>query len=62
MPLGLDDFRAISNGKYNAGQIDFETNRHGEVTGLKKVNNHVWKTSKNNVELSPERILDGVLV
>ena len=55
MPLGLDDFRAISNGKYNAGQIDFETNRHGEVTGLRKVNNHVHMTGKNIVAIDPKR-------
>ena len=23
-----------------------------------KINNHVWQKSKNNVELSPERILE----
>ncbi|MBQ9727240.1 MAG: hypothetical protein IJV65_07030, partial [Kiritimatiellae bacterium] len=44
-----------SNGKYNAGQIDFETNRHGEVTGLRKVNNHVHMTGKNIVAIDPKR-------
>ncbi len=39
--ITLDQFRAISNGSYNAGQIDFATNDNGEVTGLKKVNHHV---------------------
>ena len=52
MPLSLNDFRAISNGKYNAGQIDFKTNRHGEVAGLKKVNNHVHMTGKTAVVMS----------
>lgn len=55
MPLSLNDFRVISNGKYNAGQIDFKTNRHGEVTGLKKVNNHVHMTGKNIVAIDPNR-------
>lgn len=55
MPITLNDFRAISNGKYNAGQIDFETNRHGEVTGLRKVNNHVHMTGKNIVAIDPKR-------
>ena len=39
--ITLAQFRAISSGSYNAGQIDFETNDNGEVTGLKKVNHHV---------------------
>ena len=55
MPITLNDFRAISNGTYNAGQIDFETNRHGEVTGLRKVNNHVHMTGKNIVAIDPKR-------
>ncbi|MBR3085877.1 MAG: hypothetical protein IKH04_05670, partial [Kiritimatiellae bacterium] len=58
MPLSLNDFREISNGKYNAGQIDFETNRHGEVTGLKKVNNHVHMTGKNIVAIDPKRAVE----
>lgn len=32
MAISLNDFRAVSNGEYNAGQIDFTTNRNGEVT------------------------------
>ena len=58
MPINLDDFRAIANGKYNAGQIDFETNRQGEVTGLKKVNNHVHMTGKNIVAIDPKRAVE----
>ena len=44
MPLPnitLNDFLTLSNGTYNAGQIDFKTNKKGEVTGLTKVNNFV---------------------
>ena len=36
MAITLNDFRTLSNGEYNAGQIDFTTNDNGEVTGLKK--------------------------
>ena len=42
MPLpniALAQFNAISNGDYNAGQIDFATGRNGE-TELVKINNH----------------------
>ena len=55
--ISLAQFNAISNGGYNAGQIDFGTGRNGE-TELVKVNNHVFKKSLNNVVLSPERILE----
>ena len=60
MPLPnitLAQFNAISNGDYNAGQIDFATGRNGE-TELVKVNNHVVKKSQNQTVLSPERILE----
>ena len=49
-------FNKIASGDYNAGQIDFRTKDDGS-TELVKVNNHVWKTSKNQTILSPERIL-----
>ncbi len=51
--ITLAQFNRIASGSYNAGQIDFKTNANGS-TDLVKINNHVWKTSKNNVELSPE--------
>ena len=59
--VSLAQLNRIATGNYNAGQVDFKTKTNG-TSELVKVNNHVWKTSKNNVELSPERILDGVLV
>ena len=55
MPITLNDFLAVSNGTYNAGQIDFKTNKKGEVTGLKKVNNHVTLSSRNAVAIDPKR-------
>ena len=55
--ISLAQFNKIASGDYNAGQIDFKTNARGE-TELVKINNHVWKESKNNVVLSPERILE----
>ena len=55
--ISLAQFNKIASGDYNAGQIDFKTNDRGE-TELVKINNHVWRTSKNNVILSPERILE----
>ena len=60
MPLpdiSLAQFNRIATGDYNAGQIDFKTKDDGS-TELVKINNHVWRTSQNNVELSPERILE----
>ena len=60
MPLpdiSLAQFNRIATGDYNAGQIDFKTKDDG-TTELVKINNHVWQKSKNNVELSPERILE----
>ena len=55
MPITLEDFRALSNGTYNAGQIDFQTDRRGQVTGLRKVNNFVHRSGKNKVEIDPRR-------
>ena len=55
--ISLAQFNKIATGDYNAGQIDFRTKDDGS-TELIKVNNHVWKTSKNDVILSPERILE----
>ncbi len=56
--IDLRDFNAIASGSYNAGQIDIKTGRNGQAE-LVKVNNYVWKTSKNDVRLSPERVLEG---
>ena len=55
MAITLNDFRTLSNGEYNAGQIDFTTNSNGEVTGLKKVNHHVTFKSLNGVEIDAKR-------
>ena len=55
--ISLAQFNRIATGDYNAGQIDFKTKEDGS-TELVKVNNHVWRTSKNDVVLSPERILE----
>ena len=55
--ISLAQFNRIASGDYNAGQIDFRTDDNG-MAELVKVNNHVWTTSKNNVELAPERILE----
>ena len=55
MAITLNDFRTLSNGEYNAGQIDFTTNDNGEVTGLKKVNHHVTFKSLNGVEIDAKR-------
>ena len=60
MPLpdiSLAQFNRIATGDYNAGQIDFKTKDDGTAE-LVKINNHVWRKSLNNVELSPERILE----
>ena len=56
LEISLAQFNKIATGDYNAGQIDIKTKNDGTAE-LVKINNHVWKTSKNNVELSPERIL-----
>ncbi len=55
--ISLAQFNKIATGDYNAGQIDFRTKDDGS-TELVKVNNHVWKTSKNDAILSPARILE----
>ena len=55
--ISLAQFNKIATGDYNAGQIDFRTKDDGS-TELVKVNNHVWKMSKNDVILSPGRILE----
>ncbi len=57
MQISLADFNRIASGSYNAGQIDIRTSKKG-VAELVKINNHVWRTSKNTVELAPERILE----
>ncbi len=57
--ITLTQFNRIASGDYNAGLVDFKTDATGNVENeLTKVNNHVHKTSKNTVELSPERILE----
>ena len=55
--ISLAQFNRIASGDYNAGQIDFKTTRNGDVQ-LVKINNHVHSTSKNNVKLSTERIIE----
>ena len=55
--ISLAQFNRIATGDYNAGQIDFRAKDDGS-TELVKVNNFVWRTSKNNVVLSHERILE----
>ena len=55
--ISLAQFNRIATGDYNAGQIDFRAKDDGS-TKLVKVNNFVWRTSKNNVVLSHERILE----
>ena len=50
--ISLAQFNKIATGDYNAGQIDFRKKDDGS-TELIKVNNHVWKTSKNQTILSP---------
>ena len=62
MPLpeiSITQFNKIASGEYNAGFIDFATDRNGNVINeLKKVNNHVTRTGLNQDELSPERVLE----
>ena len=55
--ISLAQFNKIATGTYNAGQIDIHVGQNGQAE-LVKINNHVWRTSKNNVMLSPERILE----
>ena len=54
--ISLAQFNRIASGTYNAGQIDFATGKNG-ATELVKVNN-LWFTSRNNVQLSPGRVLE----
>lgn len=56
--ISLAQFNRIAIGDYNAGFVDFKTDRQGNVLNeLRKVNNHVHMQGKNKEELSPERIL-----
>ena len=55
--ISLAQFNKIATGDYNAGQIDIKVGENGAAE-LVKVNNHVWKTSKNGVQLSPQRVLE----
>ena len=55
--FSLADFNRIASGAYNAGQIDVATAEDGSKS-LVKVNNHVWFPLRNNVQLSPERVLE----
>ncbi len=55
--ISLADFNRIASGTYNAGQIDIATAKDGSQS-LVKVNNHVWHTSRNTVQLAPERVLE----
>ena len=48
MSITLDQFRAISNGSHNVGQIALTD----DGKDLQKVNNHVWQTGKNNYLLT----------
>ena len=57
LEISLAQFNKIATGDYNAGQIDIKVGDNGQAE-LVKINNHVWRTSKNNVVLSPERILE----
>ncbi len=57
LDISLAQFNRIASGDYNAGQIDIKVGENGQAE-LVKVNNHVWKTGKNNVMLSQERILE----
>ena len=62
MPLpeiSISQFNKIASGEYNAGFVDFATDRDGNVINeLTKVNNHVTKRGENRTELSPERVLE----
>ena len=59
MPLNisLDQFRSISDGKYNAGQIDVAVKKDGTAT-LKKVNTHVHLTALNTATIDPAQTLE----
>ena len=55
--LTLRDFNAIASGKYNAGIVDYQTKENGDLK-LVKLNNFVFRTSKNNKTLPTDKILD----
>ncbi len=56
--ITLAQFNRIASGGYNAGLVDFKTDANGNIKNeLKKVDHHVYKTSKNTVVQSPERII-----
>ena len=59
MPLNisLDQFRSISDGKYNAGQVDVTVNKDGSAT-LKEVNTHVHLTALNTATIDPAQTLE----
>ena len=59
MPLdiSIDQFRSISDGKYNAGQIDVAVKKDGTAT-LKKVNAHVHLTALNTTTIDPAQTLE----
>ena len=52
MAFQISDFRAML-GKYNRGSVTIETKKDGSQS-LKLVNNHVFWTKKNVVQLKPE--------
>ncbi len=57
--ITLAQFNRIASGGYNAGLVDFKTDANGNIRNeLKKVDHHVYRTDKNNVVLSPERIVE----
>ena len=57
--ITLAQFNRIASGGYNAGLVDFKTDANGNIRNeLKKVDHHVYRTGKNNVVLSPERIVE----
>ncbi len=55
--ISLAQFNRIASGEYNAGQIDIRQGANGTAE-LVKINDHVWKTGKNQAQLSPERVLE----
>ena len=50
--VSLQQFQAISHGKYNAGEVKLSSE-----TTLDKINNHVHSTGKNKTELSHAEVL-----
>ena len=53
--ITLSDFNKIASGTYNAGMVDIGS-KDGQ-SKLIKINNHVTRLSKNNVVMTPERIV-----